>query len=160
MGRSRSRWLVLCLMLAVVSLPVQAGLLDIYGLDGWLLLLNSYVRLGELKTDPIDPALEYFESEGALSFLFGSIDTEWQMFLSGTDFQSGMDRIPLERMEWKISGGDYRRMPAAGREVVIMRGDQNSSWLQMGSLSFRLVLRGDEKPGTYSSTLFLTMVFP
>jgi len=153
MGRSRSRWLVVCLILAVISLPVQAGLLD-----GWLILLNPYVRLGELKTDPIDPALEYFEAEGALEFIIVTIRSEWRLLISGSEFQSGMDRIPLERMEWKLSGGDYRKMPVAGNELEIMRGSH--SYLYMDNLSFRLVLRGDEKPGSYNSTLYLTLVFP
>ena len=148
MGRGRTRWLILLLMLAVISLPVRAGLMDVYGLDTWLLLLNSYVRLGELKSDPLDPALEYFEAERALRFLLASGSHDWQLFISGTDFQSGLDRIPLERMEWKLGSGDYRKMPAAGKELAIMRGSPKESWIYMDSLSFRLGKRGDEKPGS------------
>ncbi|HEY8392191.1 MAG TPA: hypothetical protein VIL83_05640 [Capillibacterium sp.] len=160
MGRSRRRRLVLLLLLVLLSFPAQAGLVDFYGFDTMLLLLNPVVNLGEIKTDPLDPTLEYFEAERALRFILISASDNWQLFLSGGDFQSGMDRIPLERMEWKLSGGDYRRMPAAGKELAIRSGSVKESWLYTDSLSFRLVLRGDEKPGSYYSTVMLTVVFP
>ncbi|HHT49305.1 MAG TPA: hypothetical protein GXZ98_08455 [Firmicutes bacterium] len=157
MGWSRKRWFFFCFILLVLSLPIQAEVFESNGLSSGLYLFDSYVRLGELKTDPIDPALEYFEAEEALSFFLWSLFSDWQLFLSGTDFISGMDQISLERMEWKITGGEYRKMPPAGSQLEIMRG---RSLLEWDSLSFRLVLRGDESPGLYNSILTITMVFP
>jgi hypothetical protein len=150
-------------MLAVITIPVQAVTTAVttndISLDGLFFLLNSHVRLGDLKTDPVNPTLEYFEANEALSFFLLTLNSKWQLFLSGDDFVSGGDRIPLEQMEWKLGTGNYRKMPRAGKEELIMtHGQSSSGWLHYDNLSFRLVLQGDEAPGRYNSTLTLTMV--
>lgn len=158
MGKSRRFLLLLGLFLAVALVPVRAQDIDL-GLRGTLVLYDSVASLGQLKTDPIDPTLEYFEAEGALNFLVVAIVPGWQVFLSGTDFVAGAERIPLERLEWKLSGGNYRRMLASGRSQEIIK-NTTGGLLYLDNLSFRLVLRGDESPGRYNSTLTLSLVFP
>ena len=135
---------------------VRAGDIDLE-IGALLALGNTVASLGELKTDPFDPTIEYFEAENAISFS-GIVVGEWQLLLSGEDFVSGADRIPLEQMEWKLRGGTYRRMPARGRYQEIMRV---SGLLKIFSdnLSFRLVLKGDESPGRYNNLLTLTLVY-
>lgn len=158
MGRSKGL-LVFWLMLVVITIPVQAGTTDNYGTSGLLIITTPYVRMGEFKTDPVNPALEYFEAEEALNFLILTWDSKWQVFLSGVDFVSGVDQIPLEQMEWKLGGNKYHKMPRAGKEEIILTHEQASGFLQYHSLSFRLALQGDEAPGRYNSTLTLTMIY-
>ena len=159
MGRSKACLLVCCLILVMIAIPVQAETTDYFGNNGLLIITTPYVRLGELKTDPANPALEYFEAEEALRFLIFTWDSKWQVFLSGNDFVSGVDRIPLEQMEWKLGGSNYRKMPRAGKEEIILAQGQNSGFFQYHNLSFRLALRGDEAPGRYNSNLTITMIY-
>lgn len=158
MSRSKACLLVFCLILAVITIPVQAVTTNDISLDGLFFLVNSHVRLGDLKTDPVNPTLEYFEAQEALSFIIITWDSNWQILLSGGDFVSGVDQIPLEQMEWKLGADHYRKMPRAGKEQLILTHGQSSGLLQYHSLSFRLVLEGDEAPGRYSNTLTLSMI--
>ena len=151
--------LLLWLLLVVVLVPVRAQNWDWdLGLGAMLTLTNAVANLGELKTDPLNPLFEYFEAENAISFSVFVLFREWQVLLSGTDFVSGVERIPLEQLEWKMRDGTYRRMPAPGRNQEIMR--VSGIGLYSGNLSFRLVLAGDERPGLYNSTITLTLVNP
>ncbi|MBA2132653.1 hypothetical protein [Capillibacterium thermochitinicola] len=156
MGKGRVCLLLLGLLLTVALVPVQVQGID-WENGAILALGNTVANLGELKTDPFDPTLEYFEAENAISFTVLVLLNEWQLLLSGEDFVAGAERIPLAQMEWKLRNGTYRRMPAAGSNQELMR---ISGFLRVisDSLSFRLVLKGDESPGHYSSTLTLTLV--
>ena len=137
MGKNRVCLLLLGLLLAAVLVPFRAQGVDVE-FGALLSLGNSVANLGELKTDPFDPTLEYFEAENAISFNVLVLFGQWQLLLSGEDFVSGGERIPLERLEWKLQSGSYRRMPAPGKNQEVAR---YSGLLRLYSdyLSFRLV---------------------
>ena len=159
MGQVRICLLLFGITVILTSMPIQAGPFDSYP-NAWLMILTPYVRLGELRSDPLDPTLEYFEAEDGLSFIFYTGISQWQLLLSGTDFTSGGETIPLNQLEWKRRGGSYRKMRSTGHEEVIMSDQDERGNLHLQSLSFRLVLTGAEVPGRYGNTLTLSMVFP
>lgn len=156
-------WLLLLLLLAVVlsgAVTVGAGPTDLYP-QGLLVLSSTLVGFGDLKSEPFDPPLEYFEAEDALNIHIITLFRDWQLLMSGTDFRSGADLIPLQQLEWKKQGDFYKKMKAAGSEEVIAKGE-DYPWLPyyLVDLSFRLVLTGNEVPGYYGNTMTFSMIFP
>ncbi|NLM38250.1 MAG: hypothetical protein GX202_09020 [Firmicutes bacterium] len=157
MGKVRVYLLLVGLLLAAVLVPVHVqGNIDLEN-GAILFLANSVANLGELKTDPFDPTLDYFEAQNVVSFGVVVLYNEWQLLLSGEDFVAGSGRIPLSRLEWKMQNGNYRRMPNPGTNQELRRFS-GVPQLWGDKLSFRLVLKGDESPGHYSGTLTLTLV--
>ena len=159
----KRRWLLICLLLVFSffgAFPAGAGTVDLYP-QGILTLSSSLVQLGALKTEPHTPPLEYFEAEDALNIHIITIFPDWQLLMSGSDFSSGPDRIPLQQLEWKKQGGYYKRMKPAGSQEVIAKGEEFPwSLYYLIDLSFRLVLTGNEAPGNYGNTMIFSMVFP
>ena len=168
----RKRVLILTILLvAVSSISVRAGIDDCYPDGSMLLLSTSVAQLGELKVDPLNPQFEYFEVTNGLTVLFYPRSSRWQVVMSGSDFRSGVESIPLEQLEWKKDGEKYKKMPSSGRDVVLAKSQQdkadeadqegrNIPRLHYFDLSFRLVLKGVEVPGRYGNTMIISMVFP
>ncbi len=160
----RKKWLIvfwlMFLMISFVS--IEAGIYDHYPDGSWLSLPTSFVELGEIITDPFDSTIEYFETHNALFILFFPPNSKWQLILSGEDFRSGINTIPLSQMEWMKDGGKYRKMSAAGKETVLARNQdyKEGEIIQLLNLSFRLILKGEEVPGRYSSSMVISLVFP
>jgi hypothetical protein len=159
----KKRGWLLCLLLVVClvgAVTIGAGPIDLYP-QGVMILSSTLVQFGNLRTEPHTPPLEYFEAEDVLDIQLITLYRDWQVLMSGSDFRSGADLIPLQQLEWKKSGGYYKRMKAAGSEEVIAKADDYGFNLHyLIDLSFRLVLTGNEAPGNYGNTMIFSMVFP
>ncbi|HBG15980.1 MAG TPA: hypothetical protein DDW93_04295 [Firmicutes bacterium] len=160
MFRTRVLLLTILLTIAVASCQVKAGLYDTYPDFSFLILSTPIVRLGDLKTDPLDPTHEYFETTNALSVLFYTQSSKWEVVMSGSDFQSGSESIPLRQMEWKKEGANYKKMSSPGKNTVLAKAQGEGNLFYMLNLSFRLVLEGVEIPGRYGNTMVISMIFP
>lgn len=156
-------WLFIVFLLVALNPAVVtegAGQIDYYP-HAILALSTTLVPFGALQTEPFDPPLEYFETEDALSIHLITLRRDWQLVMSGGDFRSGTDTIPLEQLEWKKQGSVYKKMKAAGSEEVIAKGrDYRWPVYYIFDLSFRLVLTGGEVPGYYGNTMIFSFVFP
>lgn len=169
MGERKKRLILILLIFLLTSfLSIEAEIPDNFPDDldyfnspdtSRLWILPSLVELGEIKTDPFDSTIEYFERTNALFILFIPPNTKWQLVLTGEDFRSGGDVIPLRQMEWMKNREGYKKMPKAGKEEVIAKNkDQGGGIFQFLTLSFKLKLEGDEVPGRYSSSMIISLI--
>lgn len=160
----RKKWLIVfwVIFLMITFVSIEAGIYDRYP-DGSMLLISSpLVGLGELKADPLNPTIEYFENTNALLVFFFPRSSRWQLVLSGEDFRSGINTIPLSQMEWMKDGGKYHKLSTAGKETVLAKNQdyKDGKNLRLLNLAFRLVLKGEEVPGRYSSSMVISLIFP
>lgn len=128
-------------------------------------LSTSYVDLGPFHSDRVSGHL-YFEKNSAVQVRFGcNLPTEWEVRISGTDFRSGVEVLPISKLQWKAGGsGSYQYMPPQGDSTVV------ASWREYNgqgkpvkdhkNISYRLELTGEEYEGQYLGLVTYTMFIP
>ena len=125
-----------------------------------LSLSTSVVDLGE----PRGGERLYYERIDAVRVDYRcNIPAEWEVRISGADLRDGIRTIPISRLQWRTSDGDYRNMPAHGHYMVLARRRDHGSTSglkQSKTISYRLELRGDEWGGTYSAPITYTLFVP
>ena len=155
------------------SLAGSYGNFYFHGLAGYLRLPSQGIDFGAPKPDPSDPKRRriYFEAINvmpvtyrAYRWVITTYNANWEVKISGDDFSNGADLIPISQLQWKIRGGNYRKMPAQG-DWDSLDSSANYKTIEEKSaehtvpISFYFPMTNDEYGGTYQGKFYATLVF-